>query len=176
MRPRHILSAIVLLIIVLIGYSTIHKEPVSAVPQIVFEEPKDEETEIHPDDRQKLSELTRENAVSTVRIPRLDEYRQHALKDPHHTPKLLVDFAKTMSPNIELALKDEKQAERFWPTLSECTDDKNNSTIPAVVALCLSAADRISTKYPAFKDRFTKIKSSAGVEARKLYESSEIVD
>jgi hypothetical protein len=117
-------------------------------------------------DKQKKLEAR----LQKLQMPSVNIARQEVAKNPHVTPKTLIQNAYTMSQLFD-EVQDEKSAKLFLDKMRECSIDSADTPV-AVKSSCIRYLDRLEKKFPHLKTDIEHVREQASQEARELEQLS----
>lgn len=107
-----------------------------------------------------------ETRIKNLKMPSKDAAREEVAKNPHVTPKALIQTAYMMSQVFD-DVKDEASAKAFLEKMRECSKDGSDTPI-AVKSSCIRYLDRLEKKFPQLKTDIKHAREQASQEARDL--------
>lgn len=99
-------------------------------------------------------------------IPDKNEVKEEVRKNPHATPKSLIDFAQAFAPLFEKSINNQVDASVFIDELDDCVS--NESVPQSARAQCLLNAEKLSKIHPQLKEKTNKIRKEAPRDVKKL--------
>ncbi len=107
-----------------------------------------------------------ETRIKNLKMPSKEKAREEVAKNPHVTPKALIQTAYMMSQVFD-DVKDEASAKSFLEKMRECSNDTSDTPI-AVKSSCIRYLDRLEKKFPQLKTDIDHAREQASQEAREL--------
>jgi len=104
-----------------------------------------------------------------LELPKMEVIREQIARDPHQPPTAVLEFAKSLAPKMELAMRDEESAGSFFGTLEKCVlEGKEGQSLTSAKALCLTNADNLQKKFPSLNERYQQLYDAAPTPIQKL--------
>lgn len=100
--------------------------------------------------------------------PTPERLRADVANNPHAPPQALIDFAASLAPRMEEALKSPEKAEAFYAELKECEKSPKLARAKMLQALCLANIKTLGKKRPEFKARADASFEQADPEIARL--------
>lgn len=104
--------------------------------------------------------------IRNLQMPSVKDARQEVAKNPHVTPKALIQSAYMMSTVFD-DVHDEASAKLFLDKMRDCSSDASDTPV-AVKSSCVRYLDRLEKKFPQLKADIDDARTHASEEARAL--------
>ena len=104
-------------------------------------------------------------------LPRIEDVRSEAEKEPHQTPPSLIRFAAEMSEKMDIALQSKEAGQFLLNELLDCTSNEKTKTTASTAAACIKNAYELSSKYEDLSQDADRVKMRADPEAQRIYNS-----
>jgi hypothetical protein len=100
--------------------------------------------------------------------PTMDAVKKEIHDNPHRTPPSYQEFAISLAPHLDAALKDEAKAKSFLKDLSACVLDGKTDTVNTIRALCIKNAQRLAEVHPTLRSSVEQLVQRASPAVQEL--------
>lgn len=105
--------------------------------------------------------------------PLKEKVAEDIKKNPHTPSRRLMNFAKTISPLMDKAYKNEADADLMLKELSNCAHNETVAT--SARAMCVTYSERLADIFPKFEKNAEELRASMSPEVQKILDTNDSV-
>ena len=117
----------------------------------------------------KVHSTITDKEIKTFRksLPEIQEAQSEIRDNPHQTPPSLIQFAKSLGPLMEKAMKSTEDARFLLPELEECVS--HSSVLVSARTLCLSRAEQLGKAHQELQSEVQGVRENSLDDALEIY-------
>lgn len=106
---------------------------------------------------------------SRLSPPTSEEIRDEVENNPHRTPNVLIQFARSVAPRMKEAKNDAIKATELFNELESCVTFPGTASMQAY---CLSNAKTLSQSHPMLSSRYSALENQASQDVKDLMQAA----